>query len=127
MKTIVTVASVKELKTKEGKPFYALRGAEKNGEGQYEETTWWDITFFPGKVRENKADIDFSALHVGDLVSVSGVASAEMYKNKEGTEMANLKLKSTWIEVVARKGAGSKEKDSGKKGSKAVKEDDIPF
>ena len=57
MKTIGTVASVKDLKTKEGKPFYSVRLAEKNGEGQYEETTWWDVTFFPGKVKENKHNL----------------------------------------------------------------------
>lgn len=122
MKTIGTVASVKDLKTKEGKPFYSVRLAEKNGEGQYEETTWWDVTFFPGKVKENKADVDFSAITVGDLISVSGVATAETFKDKEGADRTGLKLKTTWIEIVARKGTGKAE---GK--AKKEKDSDIPF
>lgn len=129
MRTIGTVAAVKALKTKDQKPFYSLRIAEKNGEGQYEETTWWDVTFFPGKIKENKADIEFSSINIGDLVSISGVAHAEHYKSDSGEDKATLKLKSTWIEVVARKGASAEKKDvksSGKK-SKDVQDDGIPF
>ena len=132
MKTTGTVGKIKQLKTKEGKPFYGISLAEKNGEGQYEETTWWDVAFFPGKVKDHGADIEISSINVGDLISVSGVAHAETYTGESGTVHGSLKLKTTWIEVIARKGAGKKAGDAKEgtkkqKSSKSVEEDDVPF